>query len=177
MPRWGTLPTDIRSRPRRAQPARPPPRPPSPSHPSPALPLPAAARDNHLPWAPRLDLSLVKLLPLEHTRRHHQQSVEVKCATDDKMTDSGEVTAQAAVDSWTVVGGGGERDGSFKVETAGRSAGLGWAGLGWAGPGEETVAALFGSRALLGPHAPHTAGSRGEGDGSVLRCVVWRYSP
>ena len=48
------------------------------------------------------------------------------------MTDSGEVTAQAAVDSWTVVGGGGERDGSFKVETAGRSAGAGlvWAGLG-----------------------------------------------
>ena len=70
------------------------------------------------------------------------------------MTDSGEVTAQAAVDSWTVVGGGVERDGSFKVETAGRSAGT---GQGWAGAGEETVAALFRSRALLGPHAPHTA--------------------
>ena len=60
----------------------------------------------------------------------HQQSVEVKCATDDKMTDSGEVTAQAAVDSWTVVGGRGglERGtGHLKLKLQGALPGLGWA--------------------------------------------------
>ena len=39
------------------------------------------------------------------------------------------------------------------------------------------MAALFRSRAPLGPHAPHTAGSGSWGDGSVLRCVVREYSP
>ena len=75
-------------------------------------------------------------------------------------------------------GGGRERGtGHLKLKLQGALPGLGWAGLGGRGVGEETVAALFRSRAPLGPHAPHTAAGSSRGDGSVLRCVVREYSP
>ena len=55
-------------------------------------------------------------------------------------------------------GRGGERDGSFKVETAGRTAG---AGLGWAGEGQGRRLWLLCSGPELRwghmHHAPHTA--------------------
>ena len=101
--------------------------------------------------------------------------MEVKCATDDKMADSGEVTAQAAVDSWTVVGGRVERGtGHLKLKLQGALPGLGWAGRA-RGRGGDCGCSVQVQSSAWATCTTHSSSSRG--DGSVLRCVVREYSP